>query len=373
MTRSPLEPLRRALATSDLGPRSRQELEAVLAALVAAAVGLVVGLVVLLGDTRPISAAPDGGPDATDAAGLTVATVASILAAGTAATTFAIAFLRSSWRVHVAGSTRVTRLVRMTAAASLTVVCAGFAYIAVQALGLVFQEGFVGLELDGVAGAIAVALACAGAAYLARLLGEQVDTAVLGALAPSFLAVGVLFSMLTASDDAWWQVHFSSLGAGGGISGFAFNATLIVSGLLVMTMAAYVGHDLERAIDAGERAPWVGRLLALVGLLMLLTGVVQVDVAELLHIGLAAGMVLVFCILCALMPRLAPRLPRGVHVASIVLVAATIGALLLWIPFGYYNFTGFEFAACGLIFVWLTVFLRAISAAAGDRAARSDA
>lgn len=370
MTRSPLAPLRRALATSDLGPRSRQELEAVLAALVAAVVGFVVGLVVLLGDAHPISAAPDGGPDATDAAGLTIATVASLLAAASASATFAIAFLRSPTRVRVAGSRGLTRVVHATAAVSLTIVCAGFAYIAVQALGLVFQEGFVGLEMDGVAGSIAVALACAGSAYLARLLGEGVDTKVLGTLAPSFLAVGVLFSMLTASDDAWWQVHFSSLGAGGGISGLAFNATLIVSGLLVMTMAAYLGHDLERAIDAGPRSAWVGRLLALIGLLMLLTGVVHVDIAELLHIALAASMVLVFCVLCALMPWIAPRLPRGVHVASIVLVAATFGALALWIPVGYYNFTGFEFAACGFIFVWLTTFLRAVSAAAGDRDAR---
>lgn len=59
------------------------------------------------------------------------------------------------------------------------------------------------------------------------------------------------------------------------------------------------------------------------------------------------------------------------HIASGVLVANTIGALLLWVPIGYDNFTGFEFAACGLIFVWLTTFLRAVAAAARDR--RDDA
>jgi hypothetical protein len=50
------------------------------------------------------------------------------------------------------------------------------------------------------------------------------------------------------------------------------------------------------------------------------------------------------------------------------MVVGTVVALLLWVPVGYYNFTGFEFAACGLIFVWLSAFVRAIAAAKADRA-----
>jgi hypothetical protein len=37
-------------------------------------------------------------------------------------------------------------------------------------------------------------------------------------------------------------------------------------------------------------------------------------------------------------------------------------AVLLWVPIHYYNLTGMEFIAAGLLFAWLTVFVRAIAA-----------
>ena len=33
-------------------------------------------------------------------------------------------------------------------------------------------------------------------------------------------------------------------------------------------------------------------------------------------------------------------------------------SVVLWIPIGYYNLTGMEFIAAGLLFAWLTVFVR---------------
>ncbi|GAA2176103.1 hypothetical protein GCM10009846_28560 [Agrococcus versicolor] len=353
-----LRPVERLLATADLGARSRRELEAVAAALVSGAIAFVGGLValaILRGETHPLA-----GPRS-------VGGVAAAAAAVTAGASFVGAYLRTTDPRHVATVQRLGSVVRVLAGACLTVVSMGFAYIAILTISLVFQEGFAGLEMDTFAGALAVAIAGGVAAYLAHPLGEEIDTRVLGMLVPAFLVVGVLFSMLTASDSTWWEVHFSELGAGGGISGIAFNGTLVVSGLLVATMAAYITHDLERAVPEGGRTAWVGRLLATIGILMLLTGVVRVDWVQWLHIGLAAGMVLVFLVLCSLLPWLAPGLPRGVHAVSILMVAGTLFALVLWVPIGYYNFTGFEFAACGLIFVWLTTFLRAIAAVTDDR------
>lgn len=352
-----LRPVERLLATADVGARSRRELEAVAAALVGGLVAFVVGLVALAvmdGATHPL------------AGSRSVGIVAAALAAVAAGASFVGAYLRSTDPRHAATTQRLGGFMRVVAGGSLTVVAMGFAYLAVLTVALVFQEGFAGLELDTLGGAIAVAIAAGAAAYLAHPLGEEIDTRVLGALVPAFLVVGVLFSMLTASDSSWWEVHFSELGAGGGISGLAFNGTLVISGLLVATMAAYLTHDLERAVPEGGRTAWVGRLLAAIGVLMMLTGIVRVDVAEWLHIGLAAGMVLVFLALCAALPWVAPGLPRGVHAISSLMVVGTILALLLWVPIGYYNFTGFEFAACGLIFVWLTTFLRAVAAAVED-------
>lgn len=345
------------------GSRSRRELHAVLAAGIAGVAAFLVALVVLQGGTHPI-----GGTGS-------VARVAAWLTGSAAGIAFTVAHLRSDAPLPML-SRHLLRTVRVTATGSIALVCFGLGYLAALSLGEIFQAGFVGLELDAFGGALACAIAAGAAAYLAHPLGDDVSTGTLGALVPTFLVVGVLFSMLTASDPDWWQLHFSELGAGGGLSGFAFNMTLVLSGLLVATMGVYVRADLDRATGrSGSRGSrWVGLLLALIGACMTLTGLVRVDVAEWLHIAFASGMVVVFIVLCAALPRLAPRLPAAVHLVSAAMVAGTIVALVLWVPVGYYNFTGFEFAASGLIFVWLSVFVRAIEAAAADRdALRADA
>ncbi|GEK80016.1 DUF998 domain-containing protein [Agrococcus baldri] len=338
------------------GTRARLELHAVVAAGVAGAAAFGVALLLLHGGTHPIGG--DGS----------VARVAAFTTGAAAAVSFTVAHLRSDAPLP-ALSRHLQATLRVTATLAIALVTFGLGYLAATSAGEIFQAGFVGLELDAFGGALACAIASGAAAYLAHPLGDDVSTASLGVLVPTFLVVGVLFSMLTASDPDWWQLHFSELGAGGGISGFAFNMTLVLSGLLVATMGTYVRADLARATgQQGHGARGVGLLLAAIGGCMVLTGLVRVDVAEWLHIGFASGMVVVFAALCVGLPWLAPRLPRAIHLVSIAMVVGTLVALVLWVPVGYYNFTGFEFAACGLIFVWLSVFVRGVVAATADRA-----
>lgn len=341
--------------------RARLELRAVLSAGATGAIALVIALVVLRGDTHPLA-----GDDS-------VARVAAFTTGGAAAASFALAQLRSTHRLPTL-TEHLQRTTRACAMLAIALVTFGLGYLAAYSAGEVFQAGFVGLELDALGGALACAIAAGAAAYLAHPLGDDISTRTLGILMPTFLVVGVLFSMLTASNEEWWEVHFSELGADGGISGFAFNMTLGLSGVLVATLGGCVRADLDRITGRGERsgAEWVGRLLALIGACMVLTGIVRVDIAQWLHIGFAASMVVIFLVLCVGLPRLAPRLPTVVHVVSIAMVAGILVALVLWVPLGYYNFTGFEFAACGIIFIWLIVFVRALDAATADRDA-SDA
>lgn len=338
------------------GARSRLELHTVFAAAGAGVLAFAMAMLLLAGGMHPI-----GGEGS-------VSRIAAFTTGGAAAVSFTVAHLRSRAPLPTL-SEHLQRTLRVTATLSIALVTFGLGYLAAYSAGEIFQAGFVGLELDAFGGALACALAAGAAAYLAHPLGDDISTRTLGALVPTFLVVGVLFSMLTASDDHWWQVHFSQLGAGGGISGLAFNVTLVLSGVLVATMGGYVRGDLDRVTARAERggAEWVGRLLAIIGACMALTGLVRVDVAEWLHIGFAASMVVVFLVLCIGLPRFAPRLPTAIHIVSIAMVIGTIVALVLWVPFGYYNFTGFEFAACGLIFLWLSVFVRSIDAASADR------
>lgn len=339
------------------GARERIELLAVIAAAIAGVAAFLLALTLMGGDDRPI-----GGERS-------VGRIAAFTTGSAAALSFAIAHLRSDSPLPKLGE-HLVRTLSVVGTLAITAVCFALGYLGALSASEIFQAGFVGLELDPFGGALACGLAAAAAGYLAHPLGHDIGTRTLGALVPVFLVVGVVFSMLTASNEQWWQRHFSELGAGGGISGFAFNLTLVVSGLLVGVMGGYVRGDLEAAAPtAGSYgARWVGRLLAIIGLCMMLTGLVRVDVAEWLHVTFASSMVVFFCVLCAGLARFAPRLPTAIHVVSIVMVIGTVLSLVLWVPVGYYNFTGFEFAACGLIFVWLSAFVRAIGAAKDDRA-----
>ncbi|SDS04295.1 DUF998 domain-containing protein [Agrococcus carbonis] len=342
---------------ADQGARARLELAAVVTAGVAGVAAFAVGLALLQGGTHPIGGAGS------------VARVAAFTTGFAGAGSFAVARVRSAAPLPTL-SRRLRRTLTAAATIAMALVVFGLGYLAAVSAGEVFQAGFVGLELDAFAGALVCGIAAGAAAYLAHPLGDDISTRTLAVLVPTFLVVGVLFSMLTASDERWWQVHFSSLGAGGGVSGFAFNMTLVLSGVLVATLGGCVRSDLDLLTQRDERggAEWVGRLLAAIGACMALTGLVRVDVAEWLHIAFASSMVVIFAVLCAGLPWFAPHLPRVVHVASAAMVAGTVVALVLWVPVGYYNFTGFEFAACGLIFVWLSVFVRALGAASADRA-----
>lgn len=338
------------------GPRARRELHAVVAAAIAGVATFGLGLLLMGDGLRPI-----GGS-------ASVARIAALTTGAAAALSFLAANLRSTTPVPRYGS-RWRRTIRIVSTIAIALVCFGLGYLAALSAREIMQAGFVGLQLDPFAGALACGLAGAAAAYVTHPLGHDVGTRTLGTLVPSFLVVGVIFSMLTASQEDWWQPHFSQLGIGGGISGFAFNLTLVLSGVLVATMGAYARGDLEAAIGrASIGARWVGRLIAGIGVAMVFTGLVRIDIAEWLHMLFGSSMVLLFGVLCTGLPWFAPRLPRSIHLVSIAMVVATIGALLLWEPVGYYSFTGFEFAACGFIFVWLSVFVRALAAGRGDRA-----
>lgn len=338
------------------GRRARQELHAVVAAAIGGGAAFALGLALMGEGLRPI-----GGS-------ASVARIAALTTGAAAALSFLVANLRSTTPMPRLGG-RWSRTVRVVSTIAITLVCFGLGYLAALSAGEIMQAGFRGLQLDPFAGALACGLAGAAAAYMTHPLGHDIGTRTLGVLVPSFLVVGVIFSMLTASQEDWWQLHFSQLGVGGGISGFAFNMTLMLSGVLVATMGAYARGDLEAATGrASTGSRWVGRLIAGIGVSMVFTGLVRIDIAEWLHMIFGSSMVLLFCVLCTGLPWFAPRLPKSIHLVSIAMVVATIGALLLWEPVGYYSFTGFEFAACGFIFVWLSVFIRALAAVREDRA-----
>ncbi|MEJ6555363.1 hypothetical protein PQI51_10070 [Microbacterium esteraromaticum] len=67
-----------------------------------------------------------------------------------------------------------------------------------------------------------------------------------------FLVVGAFAAMLTSSDPQWWQNNLSALGQTTNSAAPAFNVTLILSGMIVTTIARYATSGLPSATP-GER------------------------------------------------------------------------------------------------------------------------
>ncbi|ERG65280.1 hypothetical protein L332_12625 [Agrococcus pavilionensis RW1] len=172
------------------GRRARQELQAVVAGSIAGAAAFALGLVLMGEGLRPI-----GGS-------ASVARIAALTTGTAAALSFLVANLRSTTPMPRLGG-HWSRAVRVVSTIAIALVCFGLGYLAALSAGEIMQAGFRGLQLDPFAGALACGLAGAAAAYLTHPLGHDVGTRTLGALVPSFLVVGVIFSMLTASQEDW--------------------------------------------------------------------------------------------------------------------------------------------------------------------------
>lgn len=306
---------------------------------------------------------PLGGPDSL---GALAGWVCGVLAAASYAAAYALPGGGASdpalaWRRGLPLAKRVVDV------AALSVAMGMLAYLVVIAVAQVFQTGFRGLDVDPLGGGVLAGFAAAALGYLAALLGARVTSTSIAALAVSVLFMGTLASMISSPDESWWQLHFSQLGNTAGVTGYRFNLALIITGLVITALANYVGRSFElglreRGVDPGRRVRVLSWLFAGIGLCMIVVGLVPDVVNQAVHVGAASGMVLLFAGFAYGALRHLPGLPRDLVVFTIVVVAGIVVAILLWVPIGYYNLTGMELIAAGLLFAWLFVFVRSAEA-----------
>lgn len=246
--------------------------------------------------------------------------------------------------------------------ASVVIAHVALAAIATLALFYVFSRAFIGAEPNGFWSTVLMAAATGFAAYLSYLSASRITTQRITGLLVAFIAIGSLASMVTASDPAWWTVHFSHLGTFGDVSSLLFNGTLIAGGLLVTTFTQYVGADLLALQRAGVlQNPRAGRFvttaLAIMGIMLACVGIFPVDVNELLHNLSASGMAAMYLLLLATGPWVLRGTPRAYFLASWEFLAAFLVSLVLFLV-GYFGLTAFEIIVFALIFGWLAVFIR---------------
>ena len=337
---------------------TRREVRATRFAVAAFVIGGILALILAAGRHMPI-----GGPES-------LGSLAGWITGGLSAIAYAGAYLLPGggasapalrWRLEVPLAKRIFDVLALTVAMGM------LNYLLVMAIAAVFQMGFRGLLIDPIGGAVLVGFTAAALTYVAALAGGNVTGSSIASLAIAVLLSGTIASMVSSPDESWWQLHFSQLGNTGGVTGYRFNLALIITGFVITVIAGYVGQAFtsgvrRRGYDLGRKPQVLAWLFTGIGLCMAMVGFVPDAVSFAIHVGSASGMVVLFGVFAYCALRYIPDLPRDLIVFTAIVVIGIVVAIVLWVPVGYYNLTGMELVAAGLLFAWLLVFVRSAEA-----------
>lgn len=233
-------------------------------------------------------------------------------------------------------------------------------------MAVILERSFIGATVFALPVLILAGATAGMTAYLAFYSATHMDLQLLALVLAVFLVLGVLASMLTASDPEWWKDNLSALGMTTNVSALAFNLTLIVAGFLVTTLARYATRGIPTANPAG-----VGRVracLIVVGVFLGLVGVFPVNLFFGIHTAVASGMVVAYGVLVIGLPRWITGMPRAFVALGWLFLAVTL-LLAVFFAVGYYTLTAVELVAGILVFTWIILFIR--NAAALEQDART--
>ena len=336
------------------GPRAGNahiESFALIAAAASAVIGLIVGFIIFRGQLTPL-----GGP-------VSISGVAAITSASVGAVAFVWAYIRQSvdevrWR-------RRPLYRRVTDVVGLTLTAVGVAVLMIFSLFQVFQLAFRDLYLNSLTSTLLVAVTAGVTAYALFLIASQISTKTLASLLALFLVAGVFASMLTADDAVWWERNFSALGMAATTSSYAFNVTIVVAGLVIVTLSDYLTIDLLARRGPGGRnlrgIAVIRVILAIVGIALAGLGLVSVDVSVLVHNTFSISAMLGFTALIVLAPILLKGLSPAFIAATVIFGALIVVGGVLF-ALGAFNLTALELIAVLVIFTWLILFTRNASA-----------
>ncbi|MGF3057352.1 DUF998 domain-containing protein [Microbacterium sp. YY-01] len=326
----------------------------IIATVVCFIVGALAGLVVLWGPPRPLVGELS----------------LSVPAAGVAGVIAAAAFVVSTVmyrRGETGGMPRWQAVVSNLSAVSLTLAFAGITALGLLLAGQILTIGLQGLRLPMWGGAIFTGAAAATGGRFAFTAGVGLRTRDLASVLFGFLVIGTLFAMVTAADATWWQRNFSQLGTGAGA--WAFNGTVIVAGLLIATVGAYIGRDLHRLYgdDSFASITWSVVLWAATGLALAAVGLLPEHLVPLPH-AVAAVTALALLIVSAIATTaVLKNAPRFLWVSTAGFVLLSLASLILADPLGVFPVTVLEVIVVGICLLWMSTFIRTLAALTPDR------
>jgi len=311
------------------------------------ALGFLIALPVFWGRDLPIAGRGSLG----DLAALT----------GAAATALAFVAARVLARIRRQAAAPTARFQWFDVAA-LAVAVGATALMGWIGLATVMELSFRGAELYPTPAMLLAAAVTGLSAYLGFVVGTNLSAGQLSLVLAVFLVVGMVTAMLSADDPQWWQMNLSALGITHDISSLTFNLTLIVSGVIVTTIAR-VGTASVPARTRTERTrrTIVRAMFVLLGLLLACVGIFPVDRFFLLHNTVATGMAVAYGVLVIGLPWLMPQMPKVFLVLGYVFAGVVVALAILFFV-GVYNLTAVELVAAVMIFAWIILFLRNVQA-----------
>lgn len=312
------------------------------------ALGTIVGSMVLWGAPRPI--AGEGS----------VGFPAAIVSGAIAAIAFVVSTL---W--HRRGETvpmpRWQAVVSDSSTVAVTIAFAGVTALGVLLAGEILSVGLEGLELPPIGGGLLTGVAASVGARFAFVAGVGLETGDLAGLLFGYLVIGTLFAMVTAADPRWWELNFSQLGIGS--RSWAFNGTLVVAGLLVATVGAYIGRDLHRLRGDAliTRIAIVVMLWAGTGVALAAVGIFPIHRVVVAHNIAAVGTLGLFIAAAILTTIVMPGPPRALIITTVGVVVLLVVAVILCDPLRLYSLTVLEVIVVGLGLVWMTTLVRILA------------
>ncbi|QKJ20848.1 DUF998 domain-containing protein [Microbacterium hominis] len=250
----------------------------------------------------------------------------------------------------------------------LDIVALAFAHAMIALLGwtllaVVLEQAFIGATVFALPLLLLAGAAAAMTAYIVFFSATHLDLQLLAVVLAVFLVMGVLASMLTATDPDWWHDNLSALGMSSNASAWAFNITLIVAGFIVTTLARYVTRDIPTANPVGTAR--VRLCLVIVGIFLACVGIFHVDDFFALHTGVASGMAVAFGVLVINLPRWITGVTRSFVAVGWIFVAVIVVLAVLF-AVQYYTLTAVELVAGVLVFTWIILFIRNAAALQHD-------
>lgn len=341
----------------------RVETEALIAAVLAALVGLGIGLLIFRGRYSPIWQDFGSGWSVGLDASVTVGVV-GLLVSG-------VSYWRSMRLPPQAWRRRLPWWKQLIDGAAVATVHAALATLVTGTVFFVLQHAFRRLSIGTYVATFAVAVSAGLAAYLLYLSVTRLTSVTLWERLIAFQIGGVLLAMATSSDPIWWRYHFSHLGAVGGWPSLIFNATMVITGVLVVTFALYIDRDvrvLRRRVGIGFRwsGPAISALVVALGMSLAGIGLVQVNVSLVLHNFVAGSTALIFAVLLIVSSAALWGMPWSFHITTFVILAVLAADVWLRFQVNYFNLTSFELVAFVILFGWIAILVRFIAALLGS-------